>query len=42
MNMQTALQALLNQQNLSTEQMHQVMRLIMTGEATPAQIAGHD
>ena len=38
--MQTALQALLDNQNLNTEQMRDVMRLIMTGAATPAQIGG--
>ena len=40
MNMQTALQALLDQQNLHADQMREIMRTIMTGEATPAQIGG--
>ena len=40
MTMQTALQLLLDKENLSARQMHQVMRLIMSGGATPAQIAG--
>lgn len=38
--MQEALQAVLQQQDLSREQMTAVMRQIMTGEATPAQIGG--
>ena len=40
MNMQTALQCLLDKQDLSPEQMREVMSIIMTGAATPAQIAG--
>ncbi len=40
MTIQTALQLLLDKENLSAQQMHQVMRLIMSGGATPAQIAG--
>ncbi|MEQ1527730.1 MAG: anthranilate phosphoribosyltransferase [Methylococcales bacterium] len=40
MNLPQALQALLNKQNLTTEQMREVMRLIMTGKATDAQIGG--
>lgn len=40
MTMQTALQLLLDKENLSTQQMRQVMHLIMSGGATPAQIAG--
>jgi anthranilate phosphoribosyltransferase len=40
MNMHAALQQLLDKQDLDSEQMRQVMRIIMTGEATPAQIAG--
>ena len=40
MNIQQTLQLLLNRQNLSTEQMREVMRQIMTGNATDAQIAG--
>ncbi len=38
--MQTALQKILENQNLSSDEMHDVMRLIMTGGATPAQIGG--
>jgi anthranilate phosphoribosyltransferase len=37
---QQALQTLLNKQNLSSEQMRDVMRLIMSGKATDAQIGG--
>jgi len=40
MTIQQALQALLNKQNLSTEQMQEIMRLIMDGQASDAQIAG--
>jgi anthranilate phosphoribosyltransferase len=40
MQIQHALQLLLNQQHLSTEQMQSVMRLIMTGGVTDAQLAG--
>ncbi|MEE9322784.1 MAG: anthranilate phosphoribosyltransferase [Granulosicoccus sp.] len=40
MNIQTALERLLARQNLSTEEMSDVMRLVMTGEATPSQIGG--
>ncbi|OYV15697.1 MAG: anthranilate phosphoribosyltransferase [Methylococcaceae bacterium NSP1-2] len=40
MQIQQALQTLLNQQNLSTEQMRAVMRQIMTGGVTDAQLAG--
>lgn len=40
MNMQTALQTVLDQKNLTNQQMQDVMRLIMTGAATSAQIAG--
>jgi anthranilate phosphoribosyltransferase len=40
MQIQAALQALLNQQNLTAEQMRAVMRLIMTGGVTDAQLAG--
>ncbi len=40
MQIQQALQKLLNQQNLSSEEMRCVMRLIMSGNATDAQIAG--
>jgi len=40
MNIQTALQAVLDKQNLSRSEMRDVMRIIMGGEATSAQIAG--
>ncbi|MDD5321140.1 MAG: anthranilate phosphoribosyltransferase [Methylococcales bacterium] len=40
MNIQQALQPLLNKQNLTADQMREVMRQIMTGNATDAQIAG--
>lgn len=40
MNMPAAIQLLLDQQNLNSEQMTDVMRLIMTGHATSAQIGG--
>lgn len=40
MQIQQAIQTLLNQQNLSPEQMRAVMRQIMTGGATDAQLAG--
>jgi anthranilate phosphoribosyltransferase len=40
MNLQAAIQAVINRQDLSREDMRNVMRLIMTGEATPAQIGG--
>ncbi|PPD50977.1 MAG: anthranilate phosphoribosyltransferase [Methylobacter sp.] len=40
MTIQQALQTLLNKQNLSADEMRQVMRIIMTGQATDAQIAG--
>jgi len=40
MNIQTALQAVLDKQNLSRSEMRDVMRIIMSGEATSAQIAG--
>lgn len=40
MNIQTALQAVLDKQDLSREEMSDVMRSIMSGEATSAQIAG--
>ncbi|MGZ5602374.1 MAG: anthranilate phosphoribosyltransferase, partial [Methylobacter sp.] len=38
MQIQQALQALLNKQDLSSDQMREVMRLIMSGNATDAQI----
>ncbi|MCW8962938.1 MAG: anthranilate phosphoribosyltransferase [Gammaproteobacteria bacterium] len=40
MNLQTAIQAVINRQDLSRDDMRKVMRLIMTGQATPAQIGG--
>ena len=40
MNMQQAIKAVTEKQNLSSEEMQSVMRLIMTGEATPAQTGG--
>ncbi len=40
MNIQTAITQLVESQNLSTNDMTIVMRQIMTGDATPAQIAG--
>lgn len=40
MDMQSAIRAVTEGRNLSTEEMGAVMRLIMTGEATPAQIGG--
>lgn len=40
MNMQQAIRAMTEHHNLSAEEMTTVMRLIMTGEATPAQIGG--
>ncbi|MFQ6024358.1 MAG: anthranilate phosphoribosyltransferase [Acidiferrobacterales bacterium] len=40
MDMQTAIRAVCDQRDLSQEQMRAVMRIIMTGEATPAQIGG--
>jgi anthranilate phosphoribosyltransferase len=40
MNIQQALQPLLNKQNLTADQMREVMHQIMTGNATDAQIAG--
>lgn len=40
MHIQQALQKLLNKQNLSSDEMREVMRLIMSGKATDAQIGG--
>jgi len=40
MDIQTAIQHVLGRKNLEPEQMQQVMRSIMTGACTPAQIAG--
>ena len=40
MDIQTAIQHILDRKNLEPEQMRQVMRAIMTGACSPAQIAG--
>lgn len=40
MNIQQAINAVIERRDLSREQMHSVMQAIMTGEATPAQIGG--
>ena len=40
MDMQAAIRSVLDKKDLSRDDMTQVMRLIMTGEATPAQIGG--
>ncbi len=40
MDMQSAIKAVTEHKNLSSEDMESVMRLIMTGEATPAQVGG--
>jgi len=40
MDMRAAIKAVTERQDLSSEQMRQVMRIIMTGEATPAQVGG--
>lgn len=40
MNIQSAIQRVVDKQDLSADEMNQVMRIIMTGEATPAQIGG--
>lgn len=40
MDMQAALKKILASEDLSTDEMNNVMRIIMTGEATPAQIGG--
>lgn len=40
MDIQTAIRAVCDRRDLSREQMRAAMRLIMTGEATPAQIGG--
>jgi anthranilate phosphoribosyltransferase len=40
MDMQAAIRAVTEHQNLSAQEMTEVMRLIMTGQATPAQIGG--
>ncbi|MDH5571737.1 MAG: anthranilate phosphoribosyltransferase [Gammaproteobacteria bacterium] len=40
MNMQEAIRSVTEKRNLSTDEMTSVMRMIMTGDATPAQIGG--
>lgn len=40
MDMQAAIKAVLARQDLTSDEMNNVMRIIMTGEATPAQIGG--
>lgn len=40
MDMQSAIRAVTERKNLSSDDMASVMRLIMTGEATPAQVGG--
>ena len=40
MDMQSAIRAVTEKQNLNSDDMSAVMRLIMTGEATPAQVGG--
>ena len=40
MNIQQAIKAVISSQDLSREQMTEVMQQIMTGEATPSQIGG--
>lgn len=40
MDMQSAIKAVTDHQNLSADEMATVMRLIMTGDATPAQVGG--
>lgn len=40
MNIQSAIQRVIDKQDLSADEMNQVMRIIMTGEATSAQIGG--
>jgi anthranilate phosphoribosyltransferase len=40
MDMQTAIRAMTERENLSAQQMSDVMHLIMTGAATPAQVGG--
>ena len=40
MDMQSAIRAMIERKNLSAGEMKAVMRLIMTGEATPAQVGG--
>src|SRR3990172_10659175 len=40
MDMPSAIRAVMEGRNLSGDEMREVMRLIMTGQATPAQIGG--
>ena len=40
MDMQTAIQTVISGKDLNASEMHHVMQLIMTGEATPAQVGG--
>ena len=40
MDMQSAIKAVTEDKNLSSDEMKSVMQLIMTGEATPAQVGG--
>ena len=40
MDMQSAIQSVIDKQDLSSSEMRHVMQLIMTGEATPAQVGG--
>jgi anthranilate phosphoribosyltransferase len=40
MTMQAAIKAVTEKRNLTAEEMNETMRLIMTGEATPAQVGG--
>ena len=40
MDMQTAIKTVLSRKDLTADEMNNVMRIIMTGEATPAQIGG--
>lgn len=40
MNIQKAIETVIDRQHLTAEEMHDVMSIIMTGEATPAQIGG--
>jgi len=40
MDMQAAIRRVTERQDLDAEEMHDVMQLIMTGQATPSQIGG--
>ena len=40
MDMQSAIKSVLERKDLTADEMNNVMRIIMTGEATPAQIGG--